>query len=244
MWRRYRMTKRRMLEIEDYYGIDDIRELDRWQREFNIPPIEVAPIIFDHKGSRHLVQAFWSLIAPGTESIEEARKVSTFNARAESLMTKPTFTNAFLKRRCIVPAEAFYEWVGPKGGRQPLSIQRAAGKLLSMAGLFNYWRSKDAPASPIATFTVVTTMPNKWMARIHNRMPVILQDNQINSWLDPTTSDPQKLRDLLKSTPEDFLQYHAVSKELSSARTDEPACAAKIDLDCSSLLRQAGEERR
>jgi len=62
-----------MLEIEDYYGIDDIRELDRWQREFNIPPNEVAPIIFDHKGSRHLVQAFWSLIAPGTDASSRYR---------------------------------------------------------------------------------------------------------------------------------------------------------------------------
>src|SRR5262245_13383938 len=90
MCRRYRLTKHRMLEIEDYYGIDDIWELDQWQREFNIPPTEMAPIIFDHKGSRHLVQALWGLIASGTESIEEARKVSTFNARAETLMTRPT----------------------------------------------------------------------------------------------------------------------------------------------------------
>jgi len=152
---RYRLTKRRMQEIEEYYGIDDVRELDLWQREFNIPPTEVAPIIFDHKASRHLVQAFWSLIAPGTESIEEAKKVSTFNARAETLMTKPTFANAFLKRRCIVPSEAFYEWVGPKRARQPLSIQRADGKLLSMAGLFNYWRSKQPEAPPMATFHFV-----------------------------------------------------------------------------------------
>jgi putative SOS response-associated peptidase YedK len=161
----------------------------------------MAPI-FDHKGSRHLVQAFWSLISPLTESREEARKVSTFNAKAETLITRPTFTNAFLKRRCIVPAEGFYEWVGPKSGRQPLSIQRADGKLLSMAGLFNYWRSKDAKEPPTATFTVVTTMPNKWMARIHNRMPVILQDNQIDTWLDPAVSDPQHLGVLLKAPPE------------------------------------------
>ena len=73
-------------------------------------------------------------------------------------MTKPTFTNLFLRRRCIVPAEAFYEWVGPKGGRQPLSIERTDGKLLSMAGLFNYWRPKDAKEPPEATFTVVTTV--------------------------------------------------------------------------------------
>src|SRR5689334_20721110 len=88
--------------------------------------------------------AVWSLISPGSETREDAKKVSTFNARSETLMTKPTFTNAFLKRRCIVPAETFYEWVGPKGGRQPLSTERTDGKLLSMAGLFNYWRPKDA----------------------------------------------------------------------------------------------------
>src|SRR5262245_24940434 len=74
---RYRLTKCRMLEIEDYYGIDDIRELDLWQREFNIPPTEVASIIFDHKEKRHFVQVLWGLIAPGTESLEEARKIST-----------------------------------------------------------------------------------------------------------------------------------------------------------------------
>jgi putative SOS response-associated peptidase YedK len=131
----YRLTKRRILEIQDYYGIDDVRELDLWQREFNIPPTEVAPIIFDHKGSRHLVQAVWGLISPGTESREEAKKVSTFNARSETLMTKPTFTNAFLRRRCIVPAEAFYEWVGPKGGRQPLSIERGRWKASVNGGI-------------------------------------------------------------------------------------------------------------
>src|SRR5262249_40040937 len=103
-------------------------------------------------------------------------------------MTKPIFTNAFLRRRCIVPAEAFYEGVGQKSRRQPLSIERTDGRLLSMAGLFNYWRPKDAKEPPMATFTVVTTVPNKWMARIHNRMPVILQDNQFNRWLDPTES--------------------------------------------------------
>jgi len=226
-----------MLEIEDYYGLDDIRELDRWQREFNIPPTEVAPIIFDHKEKRHLVHALWGLIAPGTESLEEARKVSTFNAKAETLMTRPTFTNAFLKRRCIVPAEAFYEWVGPKSGRQPLSVQRADRKLLSMAGLFNYWRSKQPEAPPIATFTVVTTEPSKWMARIHNRMPVILQDDQIGTWLDPTLSDARQLSELLKAPPEDFLDCYPVSREMNSVRADLAESANRVDVDYSALLK-------
>ena len=118
-----------------------------------------------------------------------------------------------------------------------MSIERSDGKFLSMAGLFNYWKVKDAKEPPIATFTVVTTMPNKWMARIHNRMPVVLQENQFNSWLDPTTSDPRKLTDLLQPPPEDYLRYHPVSKEISSARIDEPGCAARIELDCLPLLK-------
>ena len=225
-----------MLEIEDYYSIDDIRELDLWQREFNIPPTEVAPIIFDHKGSRHLVQARWGLIPTGTETREDAKKVSTFNAKSETLMTKPTFTNAFLRRRCIVPAEAFYEWVGPKSGRQPLSIERTDGKLLSMAGLFNYWKPKDTTEPPIATFTVVTTEPNMWMARIHNRMPVILEDGNLDTWLDPTASDPYQLGELLKEPPEGFLDCYPVSKSINSAKFDNPQDAERIELDYTGLL--------
>jgi putative SOS response-associated peptidase YedK len=155
-------------------------------------------------------------------------------------MTRPTFTNAFLKRRCIVPAEAFYEWVGPKGARQPLSIQRADGKLLSMAGLFNYWRSKDTEAPPIATFILVTTMPNQWMARIHNRMPVILQDDQINRWLDQT-SEPKQLSEMLTAPPEGFLDCYPVSRSINSAKLDEPDFAERIDLDYARLLSNDSE---
>ena len=92
---RYRLTKRRMLEIEEYYDIDSIHELDLWQREFNIPPTEVSPIIFDHKGSRHLVQGLWSLVPPGTSTLEEIGHISTFNAKAETLAVKPLFKIPF-----------------------------------------------------------------------------------------------------------------------------------------------------
>ena len=112
---RYRLTQRRMLEIEQDYHIDSIHELDLWEREFNIPPTEVAPIVFDHKESRHLVQGLWSLVPPGTPTLEEIRRISTFNAKSETLAVRPLFKIPFLKRRCVVPAEAFYEWVGPKG---------------------------------------------------------------------------------------------------------------------------------
>src|SRR5688572_18953522 len=113
----------------------------------------------------------WSLMGPWAHSLEHANKASTFNAKAETLTERPAYRNAFLKRRCVVPAEAFYEWVGPKKERQPLNIARKDGNLLSMAGLFNYWKPQDSEGSPIATFTVITTAPNQWMSPIHTACP-------------------------------------------------------------------------
>jgi putative SOS response-associated peptidase YedK len=226
-----------MLEIEEYYGIDSVQELDLWEREYNIPPTEVAPIIFDHKGSRHLVQGSWSLVSAVTPMLEGSRRISTFNAKSETLAVKPLFKVPFLKRRCVVPADAFYEWVGTKGRRQPLSIGRTDGKRLSMAGLFSYWKPKDSEGLPIATFTIITTAPNQWMARIHNRMLPILQDDQIDQWLDTTASDPHPLIELLKAPPEDFLSCYPVSRKMSSGRADDPAFASGIEVDYSALLK-------
>lgn len=234
---RYRLTRRRQLEIEHYYGVDEVNDLDIWERQSNIPPTEMAPIILQSEGRRRLTAAFWSLMRPWAETLEHANKVSTFNAKAEKLTEKPTFQSAFLKRRCIVPAEAFYEWVGPKGKKQPLSISRGDGKFLSMARLFSYWKPRKSPGMPIPTFTVVTTIPSRWMARIHNRMPIILQEDEIKTWLDPAISNPETLTQLLAAPPEDFLDYYPVSKMMSSGRIDTPECADRIDADVQPLLK-------
>src|SRR5882672_8634372 len=100
----------------------------------------MASTVLGAKGHRRLTAGLWSLVPFWTETLEHANRVSTFNAKVETRLEKPSFKNAFLKRRCIVPAEAFYEWAGPKKERQPLNIARADGKLLSLAGLFNYWK--------------------------------------------------------------------------------------------------------
>ena len=233
---RYRLTKRRMLEIEDYYGVDEVIDLEMWKREFNIPPREMAPAVLEAHGKRRLTAGLWSLMGPWADSLEHANKASTFNAKAETLTERPAYRNAFLRRRCVVPAEAFYEWVGPKKERQPLNIGRADGKLLSMAGLFNYWKPANSQGRPMLTFTVVTTASSQWMAKIHNRMPVILHDSQVGTWLDPTVSDPKRLGELLKAPMEDFLSCYPVSRGINSVRFDEPEYAEKIDLDYAGLL--------
>jgi putative SOS response-associated peptidase YedK len=225
-----------MLEIEDYYGVDEVTDVEMWKREYNIPPREVAPAILEAHGKRRLTGGLWSLLGPWAESLDKANEASTFNAKAETLTDRPAYRNAFLKRRCVVPAEAFYEWVGPKKARQPLNIARKDGKLLSMAGLFNYWKPAASQGRPMLTFTVVTTAPSRWMSRIHNRMPVILQDNQIDPWLDPTITEPEKLGELLHAPPEDFLDCYPVSRRINSVRFEEAQYAEKFDLNYVALL--------
>jgi putative SOS response-associated peptidase YedK len=107
-----------------------------------------------------------------------------------------------------------------------------------MAGLFNYWKPANSQGRPMLTFTIVTTAPSRWMARIHNRMPVILQDDQIEAWLDPTIAEPQKLNELLKAPPEDFLDCYPISRQINSVRFDEAEHAEKVDLDYSGLLQK------
>jgi putative SOS response-associated peptidase YedK len=226
-----------MLEIEHYYGVDEVNDLDIWERQFNIPPREMAPIVLQRDGHRRLTAALWGLLPPWTKTLDEANEISTFNAKAETLMARPAFKNAFLYRRCIVPAEAFYEWVGPKKRRQPLHVSRRDGQFLSMAGLYSYWKPEGSEGRPIPTFTVVTTEPNAWMAKIHNRMPVMLQDDQIQTWLDPTQSHPHQLSPLLKAPPEDFLDCYPVdSKLVNSARLDVPECITPINVDFQPVL--------
>jgi len=237
MCARYRLTRRRIMEIEQYYGVDDANDLEIWERQFNIPPREMAPIVLGAKGRRRLTAGLWSLMPPWAQNLDHVNKASTFNAKAETLTQKPSFKNAFLKRRCIVPAEAFYEWVGPRGQKQPLNIARRDGKFLSMAGLYNFWRPAGSQGRPIPTFTIVTITPNQWMARIHDRMPVMLQDDEVDVWLNPTLSDPEALTSLLKAPPEDFLECYAVEKSLlNSVLIDTPECAESTGLDCAALL--------
>jgi len=107
---RYRLTRRRLIELENNYGVDDV---DIWERQFNIPPREMAPIVFERNGQRHLTSGLWTLLPPWAKNLEYANEVSTFNAKAETIAEKPTFREALLNRRCVVPAAAFYEWVGP-----------------------------------------------------------------------------------------------------------------------------------
>jgi putative SOS response-associated peptidase YedK len=147
------------------------------------------------------------------------------NARAEGVALKPAFRSAFRKRRCLVPADGFYEWRGAGGSpKQPYLFTRPDGGPFAFAGLFEVWHAggKDE----LRSSTIVTTEANGVVAGIHDRMPVILDPRDYADWLDPTNEDLDALQALLVPSPDAWLERKTVGTRVNSTRNDDPECMA------------------
>ncbi len=182
-----RYTVRRFNRMRDTFDsavqpwFDEFSDL-RLEPRFNIAPTQQVPIIrLNGKGQRAIGSVGWGLIPHWTKG---KPKHQPFNAKAETVATNGMFRQAYERRRCLVPADGFYEWpVLPDGRKQPTFIHQTDDELFAFAGLWERWQ--PAPdADPVDTFTIITTTPNELMAPIHNRMPVILDRADYDRWLD------------------------------------------------------------
>jgi putative SOS response-associated peptidase YedK len=147
------------------------------------------------------------------------------NARAESLDEKPSFKYAFAKRRCLIVADGFYEWKKPESGAkssQPYYFSLREGKAFVFAGLWESWQPKDDPESKLITCTIITTVANALVAKVHDRMPVILNAEDKWAWL--REDNPAALKALLKPAPDDLLQAWEVSRAVNDPKNDSPEC--------------------
>jgi putative SOS response-associated peptidase YedK len=151
------------------------------------------------------------------------------NARAETVATSPAFRRSFTGRRCIVPADAFYEWqrVGEKT-RRPFLIRRRDGAPLAFAGLWSTWRD-EAHDAWLRSFTIITTDANRLMAQLHDRMPVVLEPRDWAAWLDPEVHDADRLRAMLHPAAEGVLEAYAVSPLVNSPRNLGPELIRPVD---------------
>jgi putative SOS response-associated peptidase YedK len=184
----------------------------------NIAPTDPHWIVRTKYEDRELLPATWGLV--NTWAKDAKRAAAQINARAETLQSKPAFREAFDRRRCVVPADGFFEWTGPKTARRPLWFHRPDRSLLLFAGLYEYWAS--APGQWQRTFTIVTTAANQLMLPIHDRMPVILDERDVDAWLAPRQS-LDALRSLLAPAAEDLLVSTAVSPRANSVKNDDAA---------------------
>ncbi len=190
-------------------------------------PEDYAPRTNIAPGQFHLIlrddltlqRARWGLVPHWAKDASFARR--TINARAETVHRKPAFREAFRRRRCVVVADGFYEWKGPKGDKVPYWIHPQKTALLPLAGLWDTWRGPDGPLLP--TFTVVTCRAHPALARIHDRMPVLLSAADQARWLDPSLRSPEALADVLSPHLPVALELRPVSRAVNDVRHEGPA---------------------
>lgn len=195
-----------------------VESLNLYKPRYNIAPTDLHPIV-RMKYEEHVVDwARWGLINWWQKDAKSAFK--QINARAERIDTSPAFRDAFQRHRCVVPADGFFEWTGPKTDRQPTWFHRPDGQLMFFAGLYESWQPR--PNEFELTFTIATTEANEVMAPYHDRMPVILAADDIDQWIDPRNKDYDALKRLLVPAPPEVLVTKRVSPKLNSVKYDEP----------------------
>ncbi len=196
---------------------------------YNVAPTDDLTVVVQApEGRRGVTRYRWGLI-PGWATDEKVGS-RAFNARAETVAEKAAFRTGFRGRRCLVPADGFYEWRRTADGRQPWLIRRRDGEPLALAGLWASWHNPALPpeAPPVRSATIVTTAPNELMRQLHDRMPVILAPEIWSTWLDPRFGDLGLLRDLLVPSVPDELEAVPVSTLVNSVRETGPSLVSPI----------------
>lgn len=190
---------------------------------YNIAPSQEAPVIVVEDG-KVLKMMKWGLIPFWAKDESIASK--TINARAETLHHKPSFKKSLTGKRCLVPADGFYEWKKEGRGKIPIRFVLKNRDVFAFAGLWDTWRNQIGEL--VFSFTIITTKANALVRPIHNRMPVILKKEYEELWLDPKVNDIDKLLSLLIPYPPEMMEAYRVSSLVNSPKEDSPECIKPV----------------
>ena len=204
-------------EIIDRFDIQSFLEEELYSPSYNIAPSQsVLAVINDGRVNR-MGFLKWGFIPPWAKDLSIGNKM--INARAETISEKPSFRNAFKKKRCIVIADSFYEWKRHEDKtKTPMRIKLKTDELFAMAGIWEGWKSPDGKT--LYTCSVITTGPNELMKDIHDRMPVILKRDNEKTWLDPAIADTTRLEPLLVPFDENEMETYEVSSLVNSPKNN------------------------
>jgi len=193
---------------------------------YNVAPTQDVPIIRNNRetGDRELELVHWGLVPFWAKDKTIGNRM--INARAESVAEKPAFRASFRKRHCLIPANGFYEWKITESGKQPMHIRMKDELPFAFAGLWESWHSPDNVE--MHSCTIITTQANAFMTRIHNRMPVILDANDYNRWLDPKDGSG---KDLLRPCPDKWLEANPVSTYVNNPRNNDFTCIERVSIE-------------
>ena len=199
-------------QISERFNVEVFDEL--YKPNYNCAPSQKLPVITNAEPGK-LSFFRWGLVPFWAKDPKIGYRM--INTRAESITEKPSFKNAFRKRRCLIPANGFYEWRKDEN-KTPYRIFLKTDELFAMAGIWETW--KDGEGKPLHTFSIITTAPNSLMKKIHDRMPVILPKEQEQTWLNE--SEESKLLSILKPFDDNKMDFYPVSKKLNSPANNDP----------------------
>lgn len=192
---------------------------DAFTPRYNVAPTDVVTTVLQRDDGRTVERIRWGLIPSWAKKANEGARM--INARAETVASSPAFRTAFTRRRCIVPADGFYEWDRAGGTKQPYLLRPPADGVLAMAGLWSVWKDPET-GMWVPSAAVITTEANTAVGAIHDRMPVLLPRDAWERWLDPASADAAELLGLLVPAPDDVLALIPVSKAVNNVRNDGP----------------------
>jgi putative SOS response-associated peptidase YedK len=230
---RYRLSRSKE-QLEQYFHTADWE--DDWRPRYNVAPTQQVPVIRQHpKGPvRQISTMGWGLIPHWARDTSGA--ASAINARSETAPEKPAFRDPLRLRRCLIPADGFYEWKRTATSKQPFCFDVNGGELFAFAGLWDGW--KDSNGRWLKTCSILTTTPNTVTAAVHDRMPVILDPASYDLWLNPGLQDVAVVSELLKPFTSGLMRCYPVNTRINHVANDDEECARAVEIaeDQSNLF--------
>lgn len=222
---RYRLSRRKQI-LEEHFDTADWQ--DDWRPRFNIAPTQPVPVIRQHPKEpiRQISTMSWGLVPHWAKDASGA--ASAINARSETAAEKPAFRDPLKFRRCLIPADGFYEWKRAGTSRQPYCFEVREGELFAFAGLWDGWR--DRSGNWIKTCSILTATANAATSAVHDRMPVILNPECYDLWLDPGMQDAAVVSELLKPYDARLMRCYPVSSRVNHPGNDDEGCSRRIEL--------------
>ena len=221
-------------ELARYFGAQAPAPDQALEPNHNVAPTQAVHAVRESGGVRGLDSLRWGLVPFWAKDPKIGNRM--INARAETVATKNAYRRPFARRRCIIPADGFYEWRRLDGSnrKQPMFISRPDGEPFAFAGLWEVWRDQnnpDADGEPreLHSCTIITCAANEAMGEIHDRMPVVLPPRVWDFWLDPSNKDPEATAALLLPAPSSLIRMHPVSTDVNNVRNNGPHLTVEAD---------------
>jgi len=223
---RYRLSRRKQI-IEEHF--DSVSGGENWSPRYNIAPTQPVPVIRQHpkEPNRVLSLMRWGLIPLWAK--DASGSAGMINARSETAATKPAFRDPMKSRRCLIPADGFYEWQKTGEAKQPFCFEVNDGELFAFAGVWDRWRGPSGQW--ITSCSILTTTPNAVTSVVHDRMPVILDPGNYDVWLDPGMNNVEAASEILKPYDARLMRCYPVSARINHAANEDAECAAPIKLE-------------